>query len=47
MGVLENICNKTFFFAPLATMLAHCKNVDTSYDDGCSGIVILMFGQDE
>ena len=47
MGALENCCNANFVFAPLAPPLAHRENVNEYYDDGCSGIVVLMFDQDE
>ena len=35
MGILENCCNATVVFAPLAPPLAHLKNVDASDDDSC------------
>ena len=47
MGVLENFCNRTFVFAPLSSPIAHRENVDASDDSGWSGIVVLMFEQDE
>ena len=42
-GVLVNSCNETFLFAPPEPTLAHRKDVGASDDDGCSGIVVLMF----
>ena len=47
MGVSEIFCNATLVFAPLAPPLMHRKNVYVSDDDGFSGIVVLMFKQDE
>ena len=46
MWVLANSCNILFVFDPLAPLLAYCKNVDASNDNGCIGIVVLMLKQD-
>ena len=47
MGVLEIFCNEIVFFVSLVPPFANRKYVYASDNDGCGGIVVFYFEQDE